>query len=149
MTSCSPVPGQEERHDQFAGKGWRQCALDLLRPAPKTERPDARGYRENARALVEEASRSMDAIVFTGAGERSFSAGVHVDAFLGLTAEEARTFIVFEGVAGGGPAGTHATARRTEQGQGDTPHRRSVRGGGDGEVGVSSAVVERGSWKSR
>lgn len=35
----------------------------------------------------------MDAIVFTGAGDRSFSAGVHVDAFLDLTPRSARELI--------------------------------------------------------
>lgn len=46
-----------------------------------------------ARTLVEEACSSMDALVFSGVGERAFSSGVHLDEFLGLTPGGARAFI--------------------------------------------------------
>ncbi len=46
-----------------------------------------------ARSLVEEATRSLDAVAFRGAGERSFSAGLHVEEFVGLTPGRARELI--------------------------------------------------------
>jgi len=46
-----------------------------------------------ARAAVEEAPSGVRALVFIGAGERAFSAGVHVDVFRELSTGAARTFI--------------------------------------------------------
>src|SRR5215210_554103 len=46
-----------------------------------------------ARSLVEEASRSLDAVAFRGVGEISFSAGLHVEEFVDLTPELARGLI--------------------------------------------------------
>lgn len=45
------------------------------------------------RVVMEEACDSMDAVVFCGVGDRSFSAGIHVDEFLGLTPGDARALI--------------------------------------------------------
>jgi enoyl-CoA hydratase len=46
-----------------------------------------------ARAAVEDVPPSVRALVFTGAGERAFSAGVHVDVFREMSAGDARAFI--------------------------------------------------------
>jgi enoyl-CoA hydratase len=46
-----------------------------------------------ARALFEEACRSLDAVAFQGDGERSFSAGLHVEEFIDLTPARARELI--------------------------------------------------------
>src|SRR5215218_9150751 len=75
------------RAEDTAGVRWirfdRPEALNALRRADVVE----------ARALVEEACRSLDAVAFQGAGERSFSAGLHVEEFLDLTPERARELI--------------------------------------------------------
>jgi enoyl-CoA hydratase len=62
------------------------------------DRPEAsnalrRANIARARALVEEASRSLDAVAFRGVGARSFSAGLHVEEFVGLTPAGARELI--------------------------------------------------------
>src|SRR5215210_6606271 len=62
------------------------------------DRPEASNALRRAdivrtRDLVEEASRSFDAIAFRGVGERSFSAGLHIEEFVGLTPEPARELI--------------------------------------------------------
>lgn len=75
------------RAEDAAGVRWirfdRPEALNALRRADILE----------ARALVEEACRSLDAVAFQGAGERSFSAGLHVEEFLDLTPARARELI--------------------------------------------------------
>lgn len=69
--------------------GVRRVLFDRPQNLNALTREDIVGTR----ALVEEACRSMDAVVFSGAGERSFSAGVHVESFLDLTPETARELI--------------------------------------------------------
>jgi len=75
------------RAEDAAGVRWirfdRPEALNALRRADVVE----------TRALVEEACRSLDAVAFQGAGERSFSAGLHVEEFLDLTPARARELI--------------------------------------------------------
>src|SRR5215208_112385 len=75
------------RAEDTAGVRWirfdRPEALNALRRADVVE----------ARALVEEACRSLDAVAFQGAGERSFSAGLHVEEFLDLTPARAGELI--------------------------------------------------------
>ncbi len=46
-----------------------------------------------ARRAVEDLPQGVRAVVFTGAGERAFSAGVHVDVFRAMSAADARAFI--------------------------------------------------------
>lgn len=46
-----------------------------------------------ARAAVEEAPANIRALVFIGAGDRAFSAGVHVDVFREMSSGDARAFI--------------------------------------------------------
>ena len=75
------------RTEDVKGVRWiifdRPEALNALRRADIVE----------ARALVEEASRSLDAVAFRGVGEVSFSAGLHVEEFVDLTPELARGLI--------------------------------------------------------
>src|SRR5215216_6564384 len=75
------------RTEDVRGVRWiifdRPEALNALRRADIVE----------ARALVEEASRSLDAVAFRGVGEVSFSAGLHVEEFVDLTPELARGLI--------------------------------------------------------
>jgi enoyl-CoA hydratase/carnithine racemase len=75
------------RTEDVRGVRWilfdRPEALNALRRADIVE----------ARALVEEASRSLDAVAFRGVGEVSFSAGLHVEEFVDLTPELARRLI--------------------------------------------------------
>ena len=75
------------RTEDIAGVRWirfhRPEALNALRRVDIAE----------ARVLVEEACRSMKAVVFGGTGERSFSAGIHVEEFLDLTPARARELI--------------------------------------------------------
>src|SRR5215204_5593380 len=75
------------RTEDVRGVRWiifdRPEALNAVRRADIVE----------ARALVEEASRSLDAVAFRGVGEVSFSAGLHVEEFVDLTPELARGLI--------------------------------------------------------
>ena len=75
------------RTEDVRGVRWiifdRPEALNALRRADIVE----------ARALMEEASRSLDAVAFRGVGEVSFSAGLHVEEFVDLTPELARGLI--------------------------------------------------------
>jgi enoyl-CoA hydratase/carnithine racemase len=75
------------RTEDVAGVRWicfdRPAALNALRRADIVE----------ARTLVEEASRSLDAVAFRGTGERSFSAGLHIEEFVDLKPERARELI--------------------------------------------------------
>lgn len=75
------------RTEDVAGVRWihfdRPEAMNALKRADIVE----------ARSLVEEASRSLDAMAFRGTGERSFSAGLHVEEFVGLTPGQARELI--------------------------------------------------------
>src|SRR5215203_4451812 len=75
------------RTEDVRGVRWiifdRPEALNALRRADIVE----------ARSLVEEASRSLDAVAFRGVGEVSFSAGLHVEEFVDLTPELARGLI--------------------------------------------------------
>lgn len=75
------------RKEDAEGVRWiyfdRPEALNALRRSDIVE----------TRSLVEEARGPMTAIVFAGAGGRSFSAGIHVTEFLSLTPEQARGLI--------------------------------------------------------
>lgn len=70
-------------------KGVRWILFDRPEASNALRRADI----VEARALVEEASRSLDAVAFRGVGGRSFSAGLHVEEFVDLTPELARELI--------------------------------------------------------
>jgi enoyl-CoA hydratase/carnithine racemase len=62
---------------------WRPDKLNALTTAELNE----------VTRLVTDPGEMTRALVFTGAGDRAFSAGMHVDSFLGLSPADARRFI--------------------------------------------------------
>lgn len=75
------------RTEDVRGVRW------ILFDRPEASNALRRADIVEARALVEEASRSLDAVAFRGVGGRSFSAGLHVEEFLDLTPAGARELI--------------------------------------------------------